>query len=74
MRIFEENMIHDQKSKRLSYLPSKPRAAIDRRQLKGKEPIFSIAEALSIQPTQIHQGVSMALDYVERAFENLQIP
>jgi transposase-like protein len=45
------------------------KAAIVRRHLKGKEPISSIAEELSIQPTQIHQWVAMALDQVERAFE-----
>jgi transposase len=45
------------------------KAAIVRRHLKGKEPISAIAEELSIQPTQIHQWVAMALDHVERAFE-----
>ncbi len=37
------------------------KAAIVRRHLKGKESISSIAEALSIQPTQIHQWVAMAV-------------
>jgi transposase-like protein len=45
------------------------KAAIVRRHLKGKEPISAIAEELSIQPTQIHQWVALALDHVERAFE-----
>ncbi|AMV34675.1 Transposase [Pirellula sp. SH-Sr6A] len=45
------------------------KAVIVRRHLKGKEPISTIAEELSIQPTQIHQWVAMALDQVERAFE-----
>jgi transposase len=45
------------------------KAAIVRRHLKDKEPISSIAEELSIQPTQIHQWVAMALEQVERAFE-----
>lgn len=45
------------------------KATIVRRHLKGKESISSIAEELSIQPTQIHQWVAMALEQVERAFE-----
>lgn len=45
------------------------KAAIVRRHLKGKESISSIAEELSIQPTQIHQWVATALDQVDRAFE-----
>ena len=45
------------------------KAAMVRRHLNGKEPISAIAEELSIQPTQIHQWVAMALDHIERAFE-----
>jgi len=45
------------------------KAAIVRRHLKGKEPISSIAEELLIQPTQIHQWVTMVVDQAERAFE-----
>ncbi|XZE34029.1 transposase [Pirellulaceae bacterium SH501] len=45
------------------------KAAIVRRHLKGKESISSIAEELSIQPTQIHQWVAMVVDQAERAFE-----
>jgi transposase-like protein len=45
------------------------KAAIVRRHLKGKEPISSIAEELSIQPTQIHQWVAMVVDHAEKAFE-----
>ena len=45
------------------------KAAIVRRHLKDKVPISSIAEELSIQPTQIHQWVALALEQVERAFE-----
>lgn len=45
------------------------KATIVRRHLKGKESISSIAEELSIQPTQIHQWVALALEQVERAFE-----
>jgi transposase len=45
------------------------KADIVRRHLKGKEPISAIAEELSLQPTQIHQWVAMALEQVERAFE-----
>ena len=50
------------------------KAAIVRRHLKGKESISSIAEELSIQPTQIHQWVATALDQVERAFEKSSFP
>jgi len=42
------------------------KTAIVRRHLKDKEPISSIAEALSIQPTKIHQWLAMALEQVER--------
>jgi transposase len=45
------------------------KAAIVRRHLKDKEAITSIAEQLSLQPTQIHQWVAQALEQVERAFE-----
>lgn len=45
------------------------KADIVRRHLKGKESISSIAEELSLQPTQIHQWVAQALEQVERAFE-----
>ena len=45
------------------------KAAIVRRHLKGREPISSIAEELSIQPTQIHQWIAMALEQLDRAFE-----
>jgi transposase-like protein len=45
------------------------KAVIVRRHLKGKEPISTIAEELSIQPTQIHQWVAMVVDQAERAFE-----
>ena len=45
------------------------KAAIVRRHLKDKVPISSIAQELSIQPTQIHQWVALALEQVERAFE-----
>jgi transposase-like protein len=45
------------------------KAAIVRRHLKDKEPISSIAAELSIQPTQIHQWVALALEQVERVFE-----
>jgi|LakMenE18May11ns_1017448.scaffolds.fasta_scaffold9793433_2 transposase len=45
------------------------KAAIVRRHLKDKEPISSIAQELSIQPTQIHQWVALVVDQAERAFE-----
>jgi transposase-like protein len=38
------------------------KAAIVRRHLKDKEPISSIAQEFSIQPTQIHQRVAMGVD------------
>jgi transposase len=45
------------------------KAAIVRRHLKGKESISSIAEELSLQPTQIHQWVAMVVEQAEKAFE-----
>ena len=45
------------------------KAAIVRRHLKDKEPISSIAQELSIQPTQIHQWVALVVEQAERAFE-----
>jgi len=45
------------------------KSTIVRRHLKVKEPISSIAEELSIQPTQIHQWVATARDQIEWAFE-----
>lgn len=45
------------------------KADIVRRHLKDKVPITSLAEELSIQPTQIHQWVAMVLEQAERAFE-----
>ncbi|MBU6173618.1 MAG: transposase [Planctomycetes bacterium] len=45
------------------------KAASVRRHLKGKESISSLAEEMSIQPTQIHQWVAMVVDQAERAFE-----
>jgi transposase-like protein len=38
------------------------KAAIVRRHLKDKVPISSIAQELSIQPTQIHQWVALVVD------------
>jgi transposase-like protein len=45
------------------------KAAIVRRHLKDKVPISSVAEELSIQPTQIHQWVALVVGRAERAFE-----
>ncbi len=45
------------------------KAAIVRRHLKGKESIATIAEELSIQPTQIHQWVAVVMEQAEKAFE-----
>jgi transposase-like protein len=45
------------------------KADIVRRHLKDKVPISSLAEELTIQPTQIHQWVAMVLEQAERAFE-----
>jgi transposase-like protein len=45
------------------------KAAIVRRHLIDKEQISSIAQEISIQPTQIHQWVALVVDQAERAFE-----
>jgi transposase len=45
------------------------KADIVRRHLKDKVPISSLAEELTIQPTQIHQWVAMVLEQAERVFE-----
>lgn len=45
------------------------KTAIVRRHLKGKESIATIADELSIQPTQIHQWVAMVIEQAENAFE-----
>jgi transposase-like protein len=50
-------------------ITAEQKAAIVRRHVKDKLPISSIAEELSIQPTQIHQWVALAFEQVERAFE-----
>ncbi len=43
------------------------KTAIVRRYLKGKESIATIAEELSIQPTQIHQRVAVVMEENVRA-------
>jgi transposase len=45
------------------------KATIVRRHFKGKKSISSVAEELSIQPTQIHQWVAMVIEQAEKAFE-----
>ena len=45
------------------------KADIVRRHLKDKVAVSTLAEELSIQPTQIYQWVAMALEQVERCFE-----
>ena len=45
------------------------KADIVRRHLKDKVPVSSLAEELSIQPTQIYQWVTMVIDQADRAFE-----
>jgi len=45
------------------------KAAIVRRHLKGKESIATIAEELSIQPTQIHQWVAVVMEQAEKAID-----
>ena len=56
-------------TKTLRKFTAEQKAAIVRRHLKDKEPISSIAEELSIQPTQIHQWVALVLEQFERAIE-----
>jgi transposase-like protein len=45
------------------------KATIVRRHRKDKEPIYSIVQEFSIQPTQIHQWVALAREQFVRAFE-----
>jgi transposase-like protein len=45
------------------------KAAIVRRHLEGKESIATIAEELSIQPTQIHQWVAVVMEQAEKAID-----
>ena len=44
------------------------KAEIVRRHLKDRAPISSLAEELSIQPTQIYQWVALALEQLDRLF------
>ena len=44
------------------------KAVIVRRHLKDKTPISSLAEELSIQPTQIYQWVALALGQLDKLF------
>jgi len=45
------------------------KAEIVRRHLKDKTPISSLAEELSLQPTQIYQWVALVLEQAARVFE-----
>ena len=45
------------------------KADIVKRHLKDKVSISSLADELTIQPTQIYQWVGMVLEQAERAFE-----
>ena len=44
------------------------KATIVRRHLGGKEPVSNLAEAVGVQPSQIHLWVKQLLDQAERAF------
>lgn len=48
------------------------KADIVRRHLKDKVPVSSLAEELSIQPTQIYQWVAMVLEQADRPFEKTE--
>ncbi len=53
------------------------RAEIVRRHLKDKTPISTLAEELSLQPTQIYQWVALALEQLDKLFaksETVQSP
>jgi transposase-like protein len=45
------------------------KAEIVRRHLKDKTPISTLAEELSLQPTQIYQWVALVLEQAARVFE-----
>ena len=47
------------------------KAEIVRRHLKDKTPISSLAEELSIQPTQIYQWVALALEQLDKLFAKI---
>ena len=55
-------------SKRRRFSPEQ-KAAIVRRHLAGKEPVFDLAEEVSVQPSQIHLWVKQLLDQADRAFQ-----
>jgi transposase-like protein len=44
------------------------KAEIVRRHLKDKTPISTLAEELSLQPTQIYQWVALALEQLDKLF------
>jgi transposase-like protein len=56
-------------SKNRRNFTAQQKADIVRRHLKDKVPVSTLAEELSIQPTQIYQWVAMALEQVDRTFE-----
>ena len=45
------------------------KAEIVRRHLKDKVPVSSLAEELAIQPTQIYQWVTLALEQLDKLFD-----
>ena len=56
-------------SKNRRSFTAQQKADIVRRHLRDKVPVSTLAEELSIQPTQIYQWVAMLLDQAERSFE-----
>jgi transposase len=51
------------------YLSATEKAAIVRRHLVEKVPVSTLADALKIQPSQIHGWIKLVLDQAEAAFE-----
>lgn len=57
--------------KRRNFTPQQ-KAEIVRRHLKDRVPVSTLAEELSIQPTQIYQSVAMVLEQAERLVDRAE--
>jgi transposase-like protein len=57
-----------ERQKRRTFTSAQKADAV-RRHLAGKVPVSDLADALDVQPTQIHLWVKQVLDQAERAFD-----
>jgi transposase len=55
--------------KRRVFTPAEKAAAV-RKHLIDKVPVSQIAEAMQVQPTQVHNWINAAMAQMERAFES----